>query len=373
MSVPFFKKCYFPEKAMLDNKQLEFYNKLDASLSQGQYIDVESNIGYLFIYLYGVVEKCNNTKTYKLLSDHLTYLAEIYSLETKFSNYCTSIANDCLIVACKYSDYLNRTEPTKFYGTATHFHNFRLNLQYILGIKANPLDILLMFHSRKTKVVVENPALYKEKVFEVFNNYSIENGSWFEILFKWMKSKETYSYDLFSGIPVYAPVNELQLHSFYHTGSTPEEIKESDSQHIKLLAKEAENLVRKDLKLPLIGEGWISETALFYKVRDSFPETKVIQHAHPSWLGRQHFDIWIPNWNIAIEYHGKQHFEPVEFFGGKKAFKKTVERDQRKMKLAAKHNTKLFIITEKDNQDNLICQIKEIANNRSVKAPDMFH
>lgn len=32
------------------------------------------------------------------------------------------------------------------------------------------------------------------------------------------------------------------------------------------------------------------------------------------------FDFYLPDYNLIIEYDGRQHFEPIEFFGGKKSF-----------------------------------------------------
>ena len=108
------------------------------------------------------------------------------------------------------------------------------------------------------------------------------------------------------------------------------------------------------MNVPEIGACWISETNLFKRIEKEFSFTTVIQHGQPKWLGRQHFDIWIPDFNVAIEYHGKQHFEPVEFFGGHEAFKKNLERDIRKQKLAVQNNVKLFIVTESQCQDELM-------------------
>ena len=38
-------------------------------------------------------------------------------------------------------------------------------------------------------------------------------------------------------------------------------------------------------------------------------------------------DFYIPDYNLFIEYNGRQHYEPVEDFGGKSAFEKQKERD----------------------------------------------
>jgi len=40
-----------------------------------------------------------------------------------------------------------------------------------------------------------------------------------------------------------------------------------------------------------------------------------------------YFDFYIPSLNRMIEFDGKQHFEPIKLFGGKKAFDETVKRD----------------------------------------------
>ena len=122
--------------------------------------------------------------------------------------------------------------------------------------------------------------------------------------------------------------------------------------------------------VPQIGEGWISETELFRKLEAEFSITTVIQHGQPKWLGRQHFDIWLPNWKIAVEYHGKQHFEPVEFFGGKESFEKTVERDLRKIEIAKKNGVKLIVVTADYDLDNLIQEIHAISLRRKISAPN---
>ena len=104
------------------------------------------------------------------------------------------------------------------------------------------------------------------------------------------------------------------------------------------------NFLRNRLGLPKIGEGWISETKLFYQLKDEFSNQVVIQHSKTKWLGRQHFDIYFPFLNIAIEYQGKQHFESVEYFGGNEAFKQNQIRDKRKRELAKINNCDLIYV-----------------------------
>ena len=72
---------------------------------------------------------------------------------------------------------------------------------------------------------------------------------------------------------------------------------------------------------------------------------------HFDWLGRQSLDFYLPDYNIAIEYQGSQHFESNEFFGGEKSFNEQVERDKRKKSLCEQHNLSLIYINFDENVD----------------------
>lgn len=76
---------------------------------------------------------------------------------------------------------------------------------------------------------------------------------------------------------------------------------------------------------------WISELSLYLLVRESFLDT--IYQYRAEWLGQQSLDMFIPSHNIAIEYQGKQHYEPVAVFGGDEHFTRQKERDAKKRKL----------------------------------------
>lgn len=61
-----------------------------------------------------------------------------------------------------------------------------------------------------------------------------------------------------------------------------------------------------------------------------------------------YFDFYLTDFNLCIEYDGKQHFEVVEYFGGEKAFEENKKRDEFKNKFCSKHNIHLLRITYKD-------------------------
>lgn len=56
------------------------------------------------------------------------------------------------------------------------------------------------------------------------------------------------------------------------------------------------------------------------------------------------YDFHLPDYNILIEFNGKQHEEPVDLFGGIPKFKQQQEHDRRKRKYAKEHNMDLLEI-----------------------------
>ena len=220
-----------------------------------------------------------------------------------------------------------------------------------------------MFGGRKTQFIIDNQALYRDCIVDTFSAYTEENMEWFSLFEEWFthrNAKRLYPRSLLQGVAHTdaKPYLQFKIECFYAARDY--------SDTIRFLSKEAENKARHITGIPKIGEGWVSETALFRKLEAEFSNTKVVQHGRPTWLGRQHFDIWFPNWKIAVEYHGRQHFEPVEFFGGKEAFHKTVERDKRKANLSKRHGVKLLIVTETDNHNDIVRDINDLLSKRKV-------
>lgn len=128
---------------------------------------------------------------------------------------------------------------------------------------------------------------------------------------------------------------------------------------IKSKIRNIENEIREERGLPKIGEGWISETLLYYKIKKTFEDYHVVQHGKPSWLGLQHFDIFMPELNIAIEYQGTQHQKPVDYFGGEIAFEKGQERDIRKKRLCEENGCFLFYVYPDDDIEKFLKEMKK--------------
>jgi hypothetical protein len=128
-------------------------------------------------------------------------------------------------------------------------------------------------------------------------------------------------------------------------------------EDIKFISIESENKYRETKNIPKIGENWVEETLLYYKIKEDFPFLQVVQHARPDFLGQQHYDIYIPKIKLAIEYQGEQHFKPIEYFGGVEAFEKQNKRDERKSFISNKNNITLIYVSKGYNYNEIVNKI----------------
>ena len=104
-------------------------------------------------------------------------------------------------------------------------------------------------------------------------------------------------------------------------------------------------LARTKIRTKLTAEGvikpkWKHELSLFHAVRGLYPDT--LYQYRPDWLGRQSLDLYIPSLSTAIEYHGVQHYLPVEFFGGEEALSQRRDLDRVKKELCEANSVRLI-------------------------------
>lgn len=84
------------------------------------------------------------------------------------------------------------------------------------------------------------------------------------------------------------------------------------------------------------------------------------------------YDFYLPGFNIFIEFHGHQHYFPVEIFGGEEEHLRVKERDATKALLVTNHNGKLIVLTYRDLTDGsvekiLIQRLKRVYNHWFVE------
>lgn len=79
-------------------------------------------------------------------------------------------------------------------------------------------------------------------------------------------------------------------------------------------------------------------------------------------IGGRHlrFDFFLPKYNVCIEYDGKQHFQPIEYFGGEEGFNRTKANDGIKTIFCSKNNISLYRFNYKMSQEEIQSNILSI-------------
>lgn len=77
-------------------------------------------------------------------------------------------------------------------------------------------------------------------------------------------------------------------------------------------------------------------------------------------LDKLSLDFYLPDYNVAIECQGEQHFEPIKLFGGFDKFVKTIERDKRKKEICDKTGIKLLYFAKKKYNENIFIDKDEL-------------
>lgn len=79
-------------------------------------------------------------------------------------------------------------------------------------------------------------------------------------------------------------------------------------------------------------------------------------------VGPMTIDFYLPEYNIAIECQGEQHYRPVKYFGGPGELVKDMKRDEVKEKLLIEHGiTPIYFAADKYRPD-VLTETKDVLN-----------
>lgn len=123
---------------------------------------------------------------------------------------------------------------------------------------------------------------------------------------------------------------------------------------VAVVPRDIETIIARQIRIrvklaPYKGE---EVTALFVEWIVS-PSVEIIRHARPDFLRNQEtgqnleYDIYIPKYLLAIEYHGDQHFGPTQRYQGDRAFVERHRRDLLKMELSKENSIRLAVVHNK--------------------------
>ena len=343
--------------------QQKFYTHFKDQFLQNQFIDIKGNNNYVFVLYYDIIEQFNKEHDFNKLVSLFDNLSVHYPV---IQSYTDCFIKDYNIKQGNIEEAWKTTYNQDYIGYETvMFFESKLSRKLLDG----NLLIKICGTTHLTPFGVENI-----EQISAFANHQIsefekeQQKDFFAVFFKnnklepysshtaanqvAEKSQLNYDYEYYSKFFIdretykrYLSIDIEQAGKNY-APKIPHVVDKAVIQQGRQLLREAENAYRESIGLPRIGEGWIAETELFYRLSEEFEQFEVVHHASPSWLGRQHLDIYFPGLNIAIEYQGAQHYEPIDFFGGEQALKATQERDLRK-KLKCEDNNCYLLYVEK--------------------------
>lgn len=347
----------------LTPEQNSFYLELVASIKNKTYLSVEGQEQYLNYYIrekYKTFDGGNLERLY----DELLCLAVPYE-EGKTGRGIfwrpKSWGYDCLLALESYDKYFETTKPANIFSIRTHFANQKCNVRYYLGMPTSGVDFLQIYgdlQNRITSFTKQHPKEFEQLLETVFAEEEKVSGSWFERILAESDRKD-YQNHLFPCLH-FARRSKIPNYCFYGAS-------ENLTARICDAFREAENRLRDLLGEKRVGEKWDEETKLFHAIKKMFPDLQVIHHGKPDWLGRMHFDIWIPELKIAIEYHGQQHFEEMKHFGGAESLEATQKRDALKRSACTREGVQLFEVTSPEEAQKAIGEIRRAASLKKDK------
>ena len=374
-------ECSYVTIDSLNDEQKAFYKKWLKNFNKNKFLDIEGNLGYIFAFLYLVILKFVENRDINYFLESTNKIEEGYSNYSAVKNYLNIWKTDAY---CFIGDYEKALEVNNEKGWISEVKRFSVifskkksnfikgnDLIHMIGIsnltdfgknhideiaevgtlflndfyKENGHNVVQFFlqefnlKNLTTKDLNKLKQFFpKQKQYDFLkNNYTHRKKTLGD---HHLELIDKYSHGLFRGAPFHIDPNSIKMKSII----LPNIVEEAMKNEIKRIVRECENTVREEMDLPKIGEGWISETELYYQVKKAFPSETVIHHGRPAWLGRQHLDIYFPKKNIAIEYQGDQHQNPIEYFGGEKSFKHRQILDKRKLKRCEENGCRLLYV-----------------------------
>lgn len=377
---------YYPSLSSANKEQKDFYSKLTSALEKDEKIEIEENLSYIFVYLYKTVKEFVKSKKIEPLIEKFERIYKFYGSNEKISLYISGWLKDAYLFVSDFDNAWTYLKNGKFgsiediiyiRGNCSDTTIYGEEILQILGSKSG----LTKFGQENIEQVTELISIFlkdfhfenkinyteyflkqfdygnlTEKNFEELKEYYTSEADyqmWYKDYIKTQKSKypypKQYHHYLFAGAPLTTP--------FFKRETIPYIVSVALHNKFKAIIRESENTVRSEKNLPLVGEGWISETELFYKIHNEFQNEKVVHHGKPLWLKRQHLDIYFPYKNIGVEYQGVQHQKPVDFFGGEESFKKQQRLDKKKQKLCEDNGCVLIYVFENYDFKDVISQI----------------
>ena len=351
--VPYFNS-YNPSLDTMQQEQLEFYDTWVNEIEQGNYLDIKGNLGYIYVYISRIFNISEENK-YDTFYEQVLEIQKHYSEYQKIAEYCNWLISDYYVTKKQYKEAL-----------------------FFYPRKLDPWHFALLKNAGDNYTIKDAVKEYGYK-FKGENNLtdfgkSIIDEIQNEIVLMYKEIESSRSVNIIDICTTIVPNSRRNLFRLYDsqlmadTTITQYEFdSEKFSSYILDCYRVAENRVRQKMGLPLIGQGWLGETKLYYEIKKTFSDLKVTQHEKLPFLRQQHLDVFIHQLNVGLEYQGDQHIKPVDYFGGEANFKKTLERDERKKVLCEQNGISLIYVYPGYDINEVLLTVKDVCANRGTR------
>jgi hypothetical protein len=371
------------------SEQKTFYKFWHDNITRGICINLDDNAGYIFAYLSNIIKDFILSKNIDKLMSLFEVIRKGYPGYEDVIFFLDIISADAYFFVSEYDKSWEIKRRTKI-----RIDDVLYRRSLCSDTSINCEDILSILGSRYGLTSIGKEYIEEIKLltdiflndFQVKNNTNIIDHFINKLDYNYMTDSELdYLKQFFQNESEYLSYKEVYCDAvrgrkgdtyndnLFFTINIPDKFQAKITKQVipaiveiavlgqlKIILRESENTIREEINIPRVGEGWKSETNFYQKILKAFPEEEIIHHGRPFWLSPQHIDIYFPHKNIAIEYQGRQHQEPVEYFGGEDSFEKQQERDKRKKSLCDSHNTILIYVYENYNFEELCDQIRSL-------------
>ncbi|MEN8811361.1 MAG: hypothetical protein ABF264_07350 [Flavobacteriales bacterium] len=364
-----------------NQEQLEFYQRFKNLFLNKEYIDLKGNNNYALVLHFDLLNDFESHNNLEILIGQYKELSKFYPITKPYIDRTIieqyekiglyekawdKIKNSEYIGYSRIMEYEKRLGKTLFNG------ELLLKISGVSPLTSFGMENINSIYSTITLKIKEFESSWQKSFFEVFfiNEEPYQNKNHGQSTDR--SSLLSYDYEYYSQFFIdknnylfYFALDKEQADKSYGP-IIPHVVENALVNQCRKLLREAEDDYRVSIGLPKVGEGWVSETELFYKTTESFKKHKVLHHASPVWLGRQHLDIYFPEFNIGIEYQGAQHYEAIDFFGGQDGFEATKKRDAEKKRKCEDNGCYLIYVDEGYDYQKVENQIKKEIIKRST-------
>ena len=277
-----------PESAMLPEEK-EFYHQAKAIWDKEDYIDIEENVNYLWVYVQEILAD-RNRDSFASIKGKLMRLCERYYTEETFFISCSSYIEDLALERGDVKCYLDWSEMQRVYGHCSLLSGERVGVALHQNLPLHPMDIIMATGGYYSKFIRDNYALYKVCLYQKFADYDKSKG-WLNLFKQLPKADAKYAVQHYLGLPNVVCLSK-ELYQFDVSS-------ESVCKTMVRVCQEAEKTAV-EMKNQGLSDEIEYHERLFAYLKGKFPQLKMFLEARPLFANGGIVPVYIPYRDVAI-------------------------------------------------------------------------